>query len=65
MKNYLTLLYLSVITIFLSCDSHQSLQFSATPKIVENPNIATHLTAYINFKAIHPVDSVIVKINEG
>ena len=65
MKNYLTLLYLSVITIILSCDSHQSLQFSATPKIVENPNNATPLTAYINFKSNHPVDSVIVKINDG
>tara|TARA_B100001093_G_scaffold287274_1_gene274461 strand:+ start:532 stop:858 length:327 start_codon:yes stop_codon:yes gene_type:complete len=65
MKNYPTLLYLSVITIFLSCNSHQSLQFSATPKIVENPNNATPLTAYINFKSNHPVNSVIEKINDG
>ena len=35
------------------------------PKIVENPNNATPLTAYINFKSNHPVDSVIVKINDG
>ena len=65
MKNSVILFYLSVITIILSCNSNQSLQFSATPKIVENPNNASPLTAYIDFETDHLIDSVMISITDG
>ena len=65
MKYSIISFYFLVVAITLSCNSNQSLQFSVAPKIIENPNKAVPLTAYLNFKTEHPIDSVIVEINDG
>ena len=64
-NTFVSLLNLLVLQLIYSCHFNQSIQFSETPKIVENPNHSSPLTAYINFKSKQPVDSVIIKISDG